>query len=133
MSVTLNHTIVWCRDSRRSARFLTDVLGLEEAKPWGPFMVVELGNGVSLDFHDFYDPDSEILPQHYAFLVTEEEFDQIFGSITSGERDFWADPGRGIKGEINANDGGRGVYFEDLDGHLLEILTRPYGSGTAAP
>jgi catechol 2,3-dioxygenase-like lactoylglutathione lyase family enzyme len=129
MSVMLNHTIVWCRNNQISARYVTEMLGLEEAKPWGPFMVVEMDNGVSLDYHDFYDLDSEILPQHYAFLVTEDEFDEIFGRIEAGGRDYWADPGLATKGEINHSDGGRGVYFQDPDGHLLEIITRPYGGG----
>ena len=129
MSVMLNHIIVWCRNNQLSARYVTETLGLKEAKPWGPFMVVEMSNGVSLDYHDFYDLDGEILPQHYAFMVTEDDFNDIFGRIEAGGQDYWADPGLSTKGEINDNDGGRGVYFQDLDRHLLEIITRPYGSG----
>lgn len=131
MSVKLNHTIVWCRDKEVSARYLTGILGLAGAKPWGPFMVVEMDNGVSLDYHDVTDPEAEIHPQHYAFLVTEEDFDDIFGRIRAGGQDYWADPGRHAGGVVNHHDGGRGVYFEDPDRHLLEILTRPYGSGAA--
>jgi catechol 2,3-dioxygenase-like lactoylglutathione lyase family enzyme len=129
MSVTLNHTIVWCRDKEASAQYLAGILGLDDARPWGPFMVVEMGNGVSLDYHDFYDPGAAILPQHYAFLVTESEFDQIFSRIEAGGQDYWADPGLSIAGDINRNDGGRGMYFQDPDRHLLEIITRAYGSG----
>lgn len=129
MSVMLNHTIVWCRDKKISARYLSGILGLGDAKPRGPFMIVEMGNGVSLDYHDFDDPDGEILPQHYAFLVTEDNFSEIFARIQAGHQDYWADPGLSAKGEINNNDGGHGVYFKDPDGHLLEIITRPYGSG----
>jgi catechol 2,3-dioxygenase-like lactoylglutathione lyase family enzyme len=128
MTVTLNHTIVWCRDKTVSGRYLTEILGLAEPKAWGPFLVVEMGNGVSLDFHDFYEPGGEIASQHYAFLVSEHEFDEMFGRIQSGGQDYWADPGRNRVGEVNRDDGGRGVYFEDPDGHLLEIITRPYGS-----
>ena len=128
MTVLLNHTIVWCRDKKESARYLTDTLGLPEAKPFGPFMVVEMGNEVSLDYHDVDARAGEIASQHYAFLVSEAEFDEIFSRIEAGQ-DYWADPGLGRKGEINRRDGGRGVYFKDPDGHLLEILTRPYGSG----
>ena len=128
MTVLLNHTIVWCRDKKESARYLTDTLGLPEAKPFGPFMVVEMGNEVSLDYHDVDASHGEIASQHYAFLVSEAEFDEIFPRIEAGQ-DYWADPGLGRKGEINRRDGGRGVYFKDPDGHLLEILTRPYGSG----
>jgi catechol 2,3-dioxygenase-like lactoylglutathione lyase family enzyme len=108
MSVRLNHTIVWCRDQVRSAGFLTEILGLPRAARFGPFLVVELANGVSLDFHD---TDDEIAPQHYAFLVGEDEFDAVFGRIRVRGLEHWADPGRTRPGQINRNDGGRGVYF----------------------
>jgi catechol 2,3-dioxygenase-like lactoylglutathione lyase family enzyme len=127
MTPALNHTIVWCRDKEASARYLTTMLGLPEAVGFGPFRVVELGNGVSMDFHDFYD-EGEILSQHYAFIVSEEEFDQIFGRIEASGQDYFADPSLSRVGHINHNDGGRGVYWHDPDGHLLEIITRPYGS-----
>jgi catechol 2,3-dioxygenase-like lactoylglutathione lyase family enzyme len=126
MSVQLNHTIVWCRDKRRSATFLAEVLGLPKPTRFGPFLVVELANGVSLDFHD---TDGEIASQHYAFLIAENEFDEIFARLREREQDYWADPGQKRAGVINRNDGGRGMYFEDPDGHLLEVITRPYGSG----
>ena len=126
MSVELNHTIVWCRDQSVSASFLTDALGLAAPIRFGPFLMVETANGVSLDFHEV---DADIASQHYAFLVSEEDFDDAFGRITGWGLDYWADPGLVRSGEINRNDGGRGVYFQDPDGHLLEILTRPYGSG----
>jgi catechol 2,3-dioxygenase-like lactoylglutathione lyase family enzyme len=131
MTVVLNHTIVWCRDKQISARYLTETLGVGPPTPFGPFLVVEMGNGVSLDYHDLPDPDGEVASQHYAFLVTEAEFDQIFGRLQQTHQDYWADPGQRTRGRINHGDGGRGVYFEDPDGHLLEILTRPYGSGTS--
>ena len=127
MSVQLNHTIVWCRDKRTSAAFLAEILGLPAPTRFGPFLVVEAANGVSLDYHD---TNGEIAPQHYAFLIGEDEFDAIFGRIRERGLDYWADPGRSQPGRINRNDGGRGVYFEDPDGHLLEIITRPYGSGS---
>ncbi len=126
MSVQLNHTIVWCRNKQKSAGFLTEILGLPPAKPFGPFLVVELDNGVSLDF---YQKDGDISVQHYAFLISEEDFDQIFARIRGRGLEYWADPAKHRAGEINRNDGGRGVYFEEPDGHLLEIITRPYGSG----
>jgi catechol 2,3-dioxygenase-like lactoylglutathione lyase family enzyme len=126
VAVQLNHTIVMSRDQEASARFLTEILGLPEAARFGPFLVVETDNGVSLDF---YETDGEIASQHYAFLVTEAEFDEIFARIRERDIDYWADPGQSRSGEINHNDGGRGVYFEDPNGHLLEIITRPYGSG----
>jgi catechol 2,3-dioxygenase-like lactoylglutathione lyase family enzyme len=123
--VQLNHTIVHSRDKRESAEFLTGIFGLPGAIRFGPFLVVELDNGVSLDF---YDSIGRITPQHYAFLVGESEFDEILARIREGGLDYWADPGQARPGRINHNDGGRGVYFEDPNGHLLEIITRPYGS-----
>lgn len=124
MPVELNHTIVWCRDKRRSSAFLAEVLGRPEPRPFMHFMVVDLDNGVSLDFME---KPGEVSRQHYAFLVPEEEFDPIFAHIeTNGA--YWADPARTKPGEINHHFGGRGVYFEDPDGHLLEVITRPYGS-----
>jgi catechol 2,3-dioxygenase-like lactoylglutathione lyase family enzyme len=125
MAVELNHTIVNTHDKRAGARFVSDVLGLPEPGSFGPFAVVELQNGVSLDFMDV---EGEITTQHYAFLISEEEFDAV--SARLGERGIptWADPGRRTPG-FNTNDGGRGLYFESPEGHLLEVLTRPYGSG----
>jgi catechol 2,3-dioxygenase-like lactoylglutathione lyase family enzyme len=127
MSVELNHTIVRCRDQKRSAAFLTGILGLPDATRFGPFLVVETANGVSLDFGE---TDGTIVGEHYAFLIGEDDFDQIFGRIRERELEHWADPGKSKPGAINHNDGGRGVYFEDPDGHVLEIITRPYGSGS---
>jgi catechol 2,3-dioxygenase-like lactoylglutathione lyase family enzyme len=126
VSVQLNHTIVWCRDKQKSATFLTEVLDLPRPTRFGPFLVVQLSNGASLDFHE---TDGEISSQHYAFLIGEDDFDQVFGRICERGLQHWADPGKHRASEINRNDGGRGVYFEDPDGHLLEVITRPYGSG----
>ena len=126
MAIQLNHTIVMSRNKETSARFLTEILGLPEATRFGPFLVVELDNGVSLDF---YEVETDIVSQHYAFLITEAEFDEIFARIRERDLDYWADPGQSRPAKINHHDGGRGVYFEDPNGHLLEIITRPYGSG----
>ena len=126
MSVQLNHTIVACRDQQRSAAFLSEILGLPPATRFGHFLVVQADNGVSLDFSE---TSEEIKAQHYAFLVGEEEFDASFGRIREQDVAYWADPVQRRRGEINTRDGGRGLYFEDPDGHMLEILTRPYGSG----
>jgi catechol 2,3-dioxygenase-like lactoylglutathione lyase family enzyme len=123
MPVHLNHTIVAARDRQESAAFLADVLGLEPPITFGPFAVVQLDNDVSLDFLD----DDVTDPRHYAFLVTEGEFDEIFGRIRARGLDYWADPFERHPGEINTNDGGRGVYWKDPNGHMLEIITRPYG------
>jgi catechol 2,3-dioxygenase-like lactoylglutathione lyase family enzyme len=126
VSVQLNHTIVACRDQQVSAGFLTGILGLPPASRFEHFLVVEADNGVSLDFSEV---GGQITPQHYAFLVGEEDFDAAFGRIRERGLDYWADPARTRRGQINHRDGGRGVYFMDPDGHLMEILTRPYGSG----
>lgn len=123
MPVHLNHTIVAAHDKRGSASFLADLLGLKPPRTFGPFVVVELDNDVSLDFAD----DENVSPRHYAFLVTEEEFDEIFGRIRARGLEFWADPFQRRPGEINTHDGGRGVYWKDPNGHVLEIITRPYG------
>jgi catechol 2,3-dioxygenase-like lactoylglutathione lyase family enzyme len=126
MAVQLNHTIVSARDKRESATFLAEILGLDPPTEFGPFLVVRIDNDVTLDFVD--DP-GPIHPQHYAFLVSETDFDDIFGRIRARGLAYWADPFRRQPGEINTHDGGRGVYWDDPSGHNLEIITRPYGSG----
>ena len=126
MAVQLNHTIVSARDSHASAGFLAELLGLPAPGRFGPFVTVETANGVTLDF---VDTDGDITPQHYAFLISEGEFDEIFGRVRERGLAFWADPGKRQPGQINHADGGRGVYFEDPDGHVLENITRPYRSG----
>jgi catechol 2,3-dioxygenase-like lactoylglutathione lyase family enzyme len=128
MPVELNHTIVWCRDKMRSSSFLAEMLGRPPPRPFFHFMVVELDNEVSMDFMQ---KDGEVARQHYAFLVGEAEFDAVLGRIQAKGLDHWADPARTRPGEINRHFGGRGVYFEDPDGHLLEAITRPYGSEDA--
>ena len=126
MAVQLNHTILYARDSKASAAFFSEVLGLPKPSHWGPFEVVTTANGTNLDF---LDADGDIASQHYAFLVSEAEFDAIFNRIKQRKLAYWADPGQTRRGEINRHDGGRGLYFEDPNGHLLEIITRAYGSG----
>ena len=126
MTIKLNHTIVHSADPRESAQFLADLFGLPAPKPFGPFLDVEVANEVTLAF---LDADSmEIQTQHYAFLVSDHEFDQIFARIQARNLKYWADPGRTEEGRINHHFGGRGVYFQDPSGHLLEIITRPYGA-----
>ena len=130
MSVSFNHTIVYARDSEASATFLAEILGLPSPKKWGPFQVVTTDNGANIDFMN---ADGEITPQHYAFLVSEAEFDEIFGRVRKLSLYYWADPAQSQEGEINHNDGGSGFYFEDPNGHFLEVITRPYGSGGKEP
>jgi extradiol dioxygenase family protein len=129
MPIEFNHTIVAARDKRESAEFLTELFGLPSPVPFGHFMTVTLEHGASLDYRDASDGE-EIRPQHYAFLVSEDDFNAIYGKIQSRGLQHWADPGRQRPGEINTRDDGRGLYFPDPAGHFLEILTRPYGSGS---
>ena len=130
MAINFNHTIVWARDSEASATFLAQILGLPAPKRWGPFLVVKTDNGTNLDFMN---ADGEITSQHYAFLVSESEFDEIFGRVCDRSLPYWADPAQTLAGEVNHHDGGRGFYFEDPNGHFLEVITRPYGSGGSNP
>ena len=125
MPVQLNHTIALATDPAASAAQLADILGLAEPRRYGPFHEVRLDNDMTIDFMDA--GGQPILGIHYAFLVTEDEFDQIFGRIKARGLDWWADPHQQQKGEINRNDGGRGLYWEHPDGYWLEILTVPYG------
>ena len=126
MPIDLNHTIVHARDARASAVFLAEVLGRGAPVRFGPFYGVELDNGVTLDF---IQTDEVVLVEHYAFIVSEDEFDQIFGRIRERKLPYWADPAHQQPDRINHHDGGRGVYWNDPNGHYLEIITRPYGGG----
>jgi catechol 2,3-dioxygenase-like lactoylglutathione lyase family enzyme len=126
--VELNHTIIWCRDTQRSADFLTRILGLPQARAFFHFMVVTLDNNASVDFME---KTGEIASQHYAFLSGEDEFDRSLARIQAEGLQLWADPARSRPGEINHHFGGRGIYFNDPDGHLLEIITKPYSNEDA--
>lgn len=127
MAVELNHTIVPARDGEASARWFAELFGLPEPTRFAHFWQVSTDNGVDLDFDTYDDPDMTFTMQHYAFLVAEEGFDEIFGRVVERRLEHWADPMLSRPGEINRHDGGRGVYFLNPDGHLLEIITRPYG------
>jgi catechol 2,3-dioxygenase-like lactoylglutathione lyase family enzyme len=123
MTIRLNHTIVPAHDKLAAATFLSDILGLEPPTPFGPFLCVETDNGVSLDYADH---DGVIPSTHYAFLVSEEEFDAIFARVSERGLRYWADPGHTRESVINNH--GRGFYFEDPSGHNMEVLTRAYGT-----
>jgi catechol 2,3-dioxygenase-like lactoylglutathione lyase family enzyme len=124
MPAQLNHTIVWCKDRHRSSAFMAEMLGLPPPRTFLHFEIVDAANGVSLDFME---KDGPVSPQHYAFLVSDAEFDAGMERIRDKGLTFWADPARSQPGEINRHWDGRGVYFEDPDGHLLEMITEPYG------
>lgn len=130
VSVEFNHTIVLSRDREKSARFLARVLGLEAGEPAGMFLPVTTANGVTLDFATVA---GDIPVQHYAFLVSEDEFDEILARLVADGVPVQADPHGRHPGRLNRNDGGRGVYFTDPSGHGLEVLTRPYGSDPGSP
>ena len=126
MTAVLNHTIIPATDAKASAAFLSRILELDVAPTWGPFVPLTVGNGVTLDFMDADASDFGEL--HLAFLVDEAEFDGMFERIRESGTAYYADPGRNQRGEINHRYGGRGVYFDDPDDHLMEIITQPYGS-----
>lgn len=127
MAVQLNHTIVPAHDPQASAMFLAEILGRDAPVRFGPFWALTLDNGVTLDFQR---SDEEIPIEHYAFLVSESEFDAIFERIRARGLRYWSDPMHQRPFEINRNDGGRGLYWDDPNGHYLEIITRPYGGGS---
>lgn len=125
MAVSLNHTIVHARDPEATARFLTEMLGLPAPQRLAHFTIVQVGE-TSLDF---LPSDGDIASRHFAFLMTEPEFDAVLARLQVRDLPYWADPFRRETGRINHWDDGRGVYFDDPNGHLLEAITRPYGSG----
>ena len=110
-------------DALASAMFLSEMLGLDPPVAMGPFQGVQLANGVTLDFADVTDHEFDRI--HYAFLISEPEFDEVFARIVERGLEYWADPRQTRPGEINTHNG-RGCYFLDPDGHYLEVLTRPY-------
>lgn len=128
MPVAFNHTIVHARDARESATFFSEMMGLPAPRQFGPFLAVPVEHGATFDFAQVADGE-DVHPQHYAFLVTEADFDAIYGRILEWGIEHYPEPHFGRTNEINHNDGGRGVYFMNEDGHFLEIITRPYGSG----
>jgi catechol 2,3-dioxygenase-like lactoylglutathione lyase family enzyme len=127
MAIELNHTIVAAHDPLASAEFLADILGVEVGAPAGHFTPVTLDNRVTLDF----DARDQIEHQHYAFMVSEEEFEAAFARIKSAGITHYADPGCQRPGQTYSSmTGNRGTYFRDPNGHLMEILT-PVSSGPA--
>lgn len=123
-AIQLNHTVVCSSDRSLSAHFLADILGLEVGAPFGPFLPVDLSNGVTLDYYEWR--DGPLQPQHYAFLVPEERFDAMIDRLETAGVTYYADPGHTEPGKVNGLFGGRGAYFDDPDGHNMEIMTTPY-------
>lgn len=122
--VQLNHTAVYAPDRQLSAEFIAAILGVAVGAPFGPFLPVDLGNGVTLDYYE--KRDEPIQPQHYAFLVPDERFDAMIARLEAVGVTYYADPNHTDPGRINRLFGGRGAYFDDPGGHNMEIITRPY-------
>lgn len=125
MSVNLTHTIVHSRDHRESAAFLAHVLGLCPGDVWGPFISVTTSDGVTLDFATV--DAAMIIAQHYAFLISDDEFDAARVRLNEAGVPYWADPRHTHLGEIHHRDGGRGLYFLDPSMHSMELRTPARG------
>lgn len=123
MAIELNHTIIAAADKWASAKFLAEILGLEAGPEWADFVPIRLANGVTLDFAE----REAFRPQHFAFLVSDSEFEAALTRLKNARAAFYADFDRSGRGEINHLYGGRGVYFDDPNRHLFELITRPYG------
>ena len=123
MTIELNHTIVPARDKEESARFYERMFGFKYEGPFGHFAPIKIpSQSLSLDFDD----NESFEPQHYAFKVSEAEFDEIFDRVVAAGLGYGSGPGTPDDGQINHWNGGRGVYFRDPSGHLLELVTRDY-------
>ena len=121
MPLILNHTIVPSRDKDGSARFFSRIFGLPAPDPNGHFAQVHVNPDLSFD----WDNSESFEGHHYAFLVNDQEFDEIFGRIKADGVQYGSGPSAPTNGEINTRRGGRGLYFSDPDGHLMEIMTTP--------
>ncbi len=121
MPITLNHTIVPSRDKENSARFFARIFGLRYDGPVGHFAQVRVNADLSLD----WDNRDSFDHHHYAFLVTDREFDEILGRLKAEGVRYGSQPNAPANGEINTRRGGRGLYFADFDAHLMEIMTTP--------
>jgi len=120
MAITLNHTIVPAHDKEASARFFAHIFGLTYAGPVGHFAPVQINDTLTLDF----DARDRFESHHYAFHVSDTEFDSIFDRIKTTSTPYGSGPRALADGQINTRRGGRGVYFRDPNGHMLELLTR---------
>jgi catechol 2,3-dioxygenase-like lactoylglutathione lyase family enzyme len=121
MPLVLNHTIVPSRDKEGSARFFARIMGVNYAGPQGHFAQVRVNGDLALDYDNRENFDSH----HYAFVVEDKEFDEIFGRLKDEGVRYGSGPGSSTDGQINTRRGGRGLYFADPDGHLMEIMTVP--------
>jgi len=124
VAVELNHIIVYARDKWASAKFLADILGVEAGPEWAHFVPVKTDNGVTIDFAQ----SQNIRTQHCAFLLGDKEFDAALARLKASGAKFYAEFDGSGPGKINDLYGGRGVYFNSADGHVFEMITKPYGA-----
>lgn len=127
MTIQLDHTIVASRDKAAAAAFFAEIFGLEVQPPSGPFVPVRVNDALTFDFADDarHGAGTEIAPQHYAFHISEAEFDAIYERVRSKGIPYGSGPFSHDDGRINTRRGGRGFYFQDPSGHLLEVMTVP--------
>ena len=123
MPVHLDHTIVPAHDKEASARFFARIFGLEYRGTWGPFAPVKVNETLSMDFDD---RRPQFDPLHYAFIASDDEFDTVLGRVKQEGLPFGSGPGSLEDGQINHLYGGRGFYFRDPNGHVLEVITHTY-------
>ena len=121
MAIVLDHTIVPARDNEASARFFAQMFGLSYDGPNGHFAPVRVNEALTLDF----DTRDSFESHHYAFYISDDEFDAILKRVQEAGRSYGSGPRTPTDGQINTRRGGRGFYFADLDGHLLEVMTTP--------
>ena len=121
--ITLNHTIIPSLDNVEAAKFYANIFGFDFIKEWGHFAVVKASSTLTLDF---VTSEEKISSHHYAFKVNEQQFDEIFERIKSINLAYGSGPDTQDDGEINHLHGGRGVYFKDPSGHVLEMITTDY-------
>lgn len=122
MEITLNHTIVPSYNNVESAEYYETIFGFEFVKEWGHFAVVKVNSTFTFDFLT----EAKFSSNHYAFKVSDQQFDEILGRIKAGDIQFGSQPNALDDGEINTLYGGRGIYFKDPNGHVLEIMTADY-------
>jgi catechol 2,3-dioxygenase-like lactoylglutathione lyase family enzyme len=120
MTITLNHTIVPARDKAKSAKFFADLFGLRRGRT-GYFAPVRVNKTLTL----LFDQDSKFEGHHYAFHVSEREFDAIFARVRKAKLAYGSAPWSLDDGKLNDWGGGRGLYFKDPNGHVLELMTVP--------
>ena len=122
MEITLNHIIVPSKNNVESAKFYERIFGFEFVKEWGHFAVVKVNSTLTLDF----DTQENFSTIHFAFKVSDQQFDEILERIKMEGISFGSGPRSRENGQVNSDHGGSGTYFEDPSGHVLEIITTDY-------